>query len=814
MKRIIALLIVTVLCLGMLASCDVIDQVKDMIGLGQPDAPTTTVTVTDAINFLHDIYKTKKETTMSDFDVVAQVKLNGVVFPVEWTTDSDKVTIKPSTKANYYTVDLPDNNPEEFSYSLTATITADGASESKTYNFKMPAVDNGGITKTPVEGVAYKLFLLQGGFNQRFYALNTTQNNENKFINTTLDPKEAPDFFVEQVDGGYKWYTMVDGVKTYVYAKVERTENADTGAVKYSKFIGFNTEEGSVFTFDENKGGVWTVKVLDLVWGVGTYGTYTTISISEDSYFTPEKVGDSQFVVQFMTSEYANTLTPDELPEADNDAKKILDQLYGLADGESASGNFVLTGKITALDSYNNPTIVVEGYEDKPVYCYRLTDDRFVVGATITVSALQMKNYGGTYEFMSCTLESIDVPGTPVDPDPETPTLGVVDPVAGTAYKFGMVQQNVGTDVYYLIGGMDGYYMATGTDVNAAIDVYLEETEGGYYLYTLDAAGAKLYINMVVSDTHVNGAYEATASTVYTYNTESKTLVASVQPEGAEAPADYWFGTRNDKNYTTVGPCAVSYAGFYCQFYGATEGGDDTPVDPNPETPVVPEDGIYTIPQALAAAVGTNVIVKGQVVEVNQVWDAGYNNMSVTIADADGNELYVFRMGTQVVAGDFITVTGTVGEYNGSKQIAQGATAEVTGHEDLVVDANCKTLSFADVANRTEFTTEKQVWVANDVTLTNNKADSTSNVADYSAPARFYAKSEVVVECKGMTKITFNLNSGKPASGLTDSIANMTGITVEANGNDITIIFDSAVDSFTFSLVAQIRVDSIDVYTA
>ena len=188
--------------------------------------------------------------------------------------------------------------------------------------------------------------------------------------------------------------------------------------------------------------------------------------------------------------------------------------------------------------------------------------------------------------------------------------------------------------------------------------------------------------------------------------------------------------------------------------------------------------------------------------------------MSVTIADADGNELYVFRMGTQVVAGDFITVTGTVGEYNGSKQIAQGATAEVTGHEDLVVDANCKTLSFADVANRTEFTTEKQVWVANDVTLTNNKADSTSNVADYSAPARFYAKSEVVVECKGMTKITFNLNSGKPASGLTDSIANMTGITVEANGNDITIIFDSAVDSFTFSLVAQIRVDSIDVYTA
>jgi hypothetical protein len=172
-------------------------------------------------------------------------------------------------------------------------------------------------------------------------------------------------------------------------------------------------------------------------------------------------------------------------------------------------------------------------------------------------------------------------------------------------------------------------------------------------------------------------------------------------------------------------------------------------------------------------------------------------------------------MGTQVVEGDFITVTGTVGEYNGAKQIAQGSTAVVTGHEDLVVDANCKEVSFADVANRTEWTANTQVWVANGVTVTNNKASSTTDVADYSAPARFYAKSDLKIECAGMTKIIFNLNSGKPAAGLTDSIANMTGFTVETNGNDITIIFDTAVDSFYIaSLVAQIRVDSIEVYTA
>ena len=141
--------------------------------------------------------------------------------------------------------------------------------------------------------------------------------------------------------------------------------------------------------------------------------------------------------------------------------------------------------------------------------------------------------------------------------------IEVVDaPVVGTAYKFGMIQENVSsTDVYYLTGEMNGYYMDTTTNADAAIDVYLEQTNGGYYLYT-NIGSAKTYINMVVSGTHVNGAYEATASTVYRYDETSKTRIADVNGR------DYWFGTRNDKTYTTVGPCATSYNGFYCCFYG------------------------------------------------------------------------------------------------------------------------------------------------------------------------------------------------------------------------------------------------------
>lgn len=142
---------------------------------------------------------------------------------------------------------------------------------------------------------------------------------------------------------------------------------------------------------------------------------------------------------------------------------------------------------------------------------------------------------------------------------PAEPT--VADPVVGTAYKFGMVQANVSeTDIYYLTGAMDGYYMATTTDSSSAIDVYIEAATDGYYLYTI-IDGSKYYINMVVSGTHVNGAYEDTATTVYRYDTTWRTLIASVDG------TDYHFGTRNDKTYTTMGPCKTSYDGFTGMFY-------------------------------------------------------------------------------------------------------------------------------------------------------------------------------------------------------------------------------------------------------
>lgn len=242
---------------------------------------------------------------------------------------------------------------------------------------------------------------------------------------------------------------------------------------------------------------------------------------------------------------------------------KIIAAAKALKDGEALQKEVTLTGKVLDIEtpydaSYDNITVnfVVEGLTIK---CYRLKGNGIKDikgGDTITVKGT-IKNYMNIIEFdTGCTMTK-RVPGTNTDK-----TLSVVtNPKAGVAYKFGMVQENVDKKaVYYLKGGMSSYYMATSSASSAAIDVYLENTDGGFYLYAM-INGAKKYINMVVNGTHVNGAYEDTAKTVYTYDATAQTVVADVDG------APYWFGTRNDKQYTTVGPCKTEYDGFYCKFY-------------------------------------------------------------------------------------------------------------------------------------------------------------------------------------------------------------------------------------------------------
>ncbi len=214
--------------------------------------------------------------------------------------------------------------------------------------------------------------------------------------------------------------------------------------------------------------------------------------------------------------------------------EEILTALYGLADGESLTGPFTLTGKITELDSYNNPTIVVEGFEDKPVYCYKLKVTN-AVGDTITVTAGSMKNYQGTYEFMDCTLVTEDQGGTE-EPPVDTPvegavTISIADVAAANSWANGTRYEAVTYNgVTFTTAGtaVGSWGLNTGKYYDTNKDWRVYQNEGGTLTITAEAgktiASVKITYNNKNGGVILHNEAQVTSGTVITVNANSLTI--------------------------------------------------------------------------------------------------------------------------------------------------------------------------------------------------------------------------------------------------------------------------------------------------
>jgi hypothetical protein len=723
MKKFLALLLALLMCVGVLASC----------GGNTDDAAAATLD--EAKELLNSMMKDKNgKATPNDYDVVGKLTVGETTFEVTWKTDKENIKIKASSKKDFWTVDVPDVNEAEVEYKLIATIkAADGSTVDVTFTPKLPVVDNAGIASDFEAGVAYVMFMKQANLGYTVYALNTTQNGENKYIETTMDPKAAAVFYVEVVDGGYKLYTEINGVKNYLHAELKE---ADGG--KMSKYIGLKADSNCVFTYDKEL-TVFKITLNGGEYGVGTYNSFETISLSDATYFKKDNINveGGQFPVGLMTKAHADTLAPSEKP-ANNDPKA--DSTLSIADaialGKSKAptvytdGKYYVEGTVKEIqnDQYGN-LVITDGTNDLLIYGtwsedgktrFDKLESKPAVGDKIKVYGI-IGNYNNNPQMKNGWIIGANAGeggDTPVAPSVSTELVEA--PVVGTAYKFGMVQTAAGKTVY-LKGGMDGFYMATTQNAAEAIDVYLEETTGGYYLYTM-AGTTKTYINMVVNEegTHINGAYEATAKTVYTLDATLKTIVSAITGT-ADAAKDgaYAFGTRNDKTYTTMGPVyADATKSFIAQFYTVAEGeGGDTPVVPTPpactehadangdficdtaDCDVVVEpaaDSVLTIEQAnaLGVALKGNYSANKYTVTgtIKDVYNTQYGNMH--IKDANGVEFTVYgvngysAMAEKPVAGDVITVYAEIGSYSG---VAQMKNADMTDlqHTHVFENGEC-----------------------------------------------------------------------------------------------------------------------------
>lgn len=163
--------------------------------------------------------------------------------------------------------------------------------------------------------------------------------------------------------------------------------------------------------------------------------------------------------------------------------------------------------------------------------------------------------------------------------------------------------------------------------------------------------------------------------------------------------------------------------------------------------------------------------------------------------------------------GDTVTIIGNRAYYEASESHQVGNAYYVSHVSAPVVEGDGKsaTISFADVANRTSFSTSQQVWEQNGIKVTNDKGASTSNVADYSSPARFYKSSNLTIEAeKEMSEIVVYTTGGSKYYLI---LSDGTGYTVTGSGTDTTTItLTTPAKSFTItSLAQQTRCTSIKV---
>ncbi len=146
----------------------------------------------------------------------------------------------------------------------------------------------------------------------------------------------------------------------------------------------------------------------------------------------------------------------------------------------------------------------------------------------------------------------------------------------------------------------------------------------------------------------------------------------------------------------------------------------------------------------------------------------------------------------------------------------------VAGNDNLAGES-C-TLSFASKSQRTEYSTSKQVWEQNGITLTNNKGKG-SNVADYAGPARFYKNSEIIVEfISPIAKIEFTCNTTGYATALGSSISGASVsskvVTVQLDGTSNTFVIEDLsggqvrMDALTVTPVAEVSAYELNVTEA
>ena len=624
MKKVLTLLITVLLLCSIVIGCT-----------EEPTTPAVNYDVEGAANYVDALYREDLSTTAVDYELAAQVIVGGVTYQVSWTVDTDKVTVGTPADGKVV-VDVDEKSPEEVAYKLTATVKAgDGTTKTLVFNLKVPKYEANSHAEYMAAAKDDELTVVGV-----VVAINSKKLG-NKYNHLFLADTS--------VTGGYYCYSVAQdpeelGVKVGMTVKV-------TGPM--APYSGMQEIKGGQVAIIDRT--IKTVDVLDITEAfstgaslaayVGLPVTIKGVTITDqaltkdtDQYLNFKLNGKTSYLRTYIT-DFPTTLplTVDAEGKVSSAHKAAIDADHAAHFGYKAdvTGILVLYNSAPYLipmseTPFTNYVEVVKTPADK------VADEKeaLTLGNSFgSNTTLDLPAAGKYYNDVTITWQTRNTTNaaiadgklTIVVPDNE------IKVTVTATIKCGDVTDTKAFEI-------------TLSKTPVTIPEALEIPDGNNVL----VSGTVKEINTAWSDQFGNISVtieDDKGNTLYVFRLATKVNVGDVITVTGK------MGTYNGARQVAAGATATI--------------DDPAPVE-------------VSLTEAAALADGVRVIVKGTVKEINTAWSDQYKNISVTIEDAQGNTLYIYRLATNVQVGDVVTITGKMATYNDARQIAAGATAVVT----------------------------------------------------------------------------------------------------------------------------------------
>ena len=609
MKKFLALLLVALLACSMFVACGETEVVYDLVG---------------AADYVDGLYRDELSVTAVDFSVVSQVIVAGVTYQIDWSVDSDKVTVgEPANGVVVIGVD--EKSPEEVSYKLTASVK-DGNGNSENVTFKLT------VPKYDVNSHADYMAAVKGDI--------LTVEGVVVAINSKALGNKYNHLFIadESVTGGYYCYSVTEdpsdlGIKVGMTVKVTGPMEPYSGMQEI--------KGGQVAVLDTTIKEVPVVDITDAFTAGADLGAYVGlhVSIKGVEIGTQDLEKDTSQYLYFAIgaqSGYLRTYVTDFPTSIKADDKAAIDADHAAHFGFKADVDGILI-------LYNGAPYL------------------------IPMSTTPFTNYA---EVVKTAAEKVEAEKEAVKIDAAFSTDAVIElPAVGKYYDDVTIAWATNNETNAAIA--DGKLNIVVPDNATTVTVTATITCGDVVeTKVFEISLSKAPISIPEALALPDGSNILVSGTVKEINTEWSEQYGNITVtiEDAEDNTLYVYRLKTNVkvgDVITITGKMGSYNGSRQVAAGATATIDDpAPVE-------------VSLADAVTLADGVRVIVKGTVKEINTEWSEQYGNITVTIEDAAGNTLYVYRLKANVKVGDVVTITGKMGSYNGNKQIAAGATAVI-----------------------------------------------------------------------------------------------------------------------------------------